>query len=47
MLALISESGITVICMNILIYILSEHKIKSKSQNKMNQFSEAFATGSN
>lgn len=47
MLALISESGITVIRVNIHIYIHSEHKKKSKFQNKINQFSEAFATSSN
>lgn len=41
MLALLSESGITLLCVST--HIHSEHKKKSKSQNKMNQFSEIFA----
>lgn len=41
---IINESGIIQICVNTYVYIHSEHKKYSKSQNKMNQFSEFFAT---
>lgn len=41
---LITESGIALACVNTHTYMHSKHKKKSKSQNKMNHFSEIFAT---